>query len=160
MGLKVFTGLSSGLAEKNPQNAWNVIVTVVTKSVTNKKTGDNDESEKAVTFSERLLRPIIPLTPDHQQELIDSLITDKNFTKAKFTHTWIILATRTASLAFLVKPGGNLWLFCRYGKEIAASFLGRPLGSKLSRPLPARCKRTAENKADLPGEQPAVSSAR
>jgi len=59
---------------KVTQKAWDAIVTNVS-SVTEEVTN--------VTFSEGILRPIIPLTPDQQLQLVTDLI-DETITKAKF----------------------------------------------------------------------------
>ncbi len=70
--------------EKICSEAWQIIFTTFVKS------GDSDENEAVnskvhqVTFSERLLRPILDLTPEQQTELVAELATNPNFSKGKF----------------------------------------------------------------------------
>lgn len=69
------------------KDAWDVVVTDVTDSVTAGNGRDSKETENAVTFSENLLRSILPLTPDHQCQLVEALVTkdkDARIDKGKF----------------------------------------------------------------------------
>ena len=53
--------------------AWDVIVTTVTNNVTAKSDGHTGKGTFVVTFSERLLRTIVPLTDDQQEHLVKGL---------------------------------------------------------------------------------------
>ena len=52
------------------KEAWKVIATAVAISATIKPKGSNEENEKVVAFSERLLRSVLKLHDDQQFELI------------------------------------------------------------------------------------------
>lgn len=79
---------------------WQNIVTTVTDAVTNDCNSNDDSTKKTVTFSEYLLRSILSITPDQQQELVDDLITEE--------------ITNTKPIR--IKPGPDVTTDCRIQK--------------------------------------------
>lgn len=63
--------------------AWKSIVAAVTNSVTVASSSDREESGKAVTFTEFMLRDIIPFHPTQQTDLVNDYIKG-TITKSKF----------------------------------------------------------------------------
>ena len=79
------TQVANYVALKNIcSEAWRMIVTTFEGVVTNNKEDVVTRDVTTVTITERLLRDILPLTPEQQTELVTDLATDPNFSKGKF----------------------------------------------------------------------------
>lgn len=58
------------------KGAWEIVDTEVKRNAMTRIRLDVSNNDTTVSFTEGLLRSILPLTPDHQHELVDSLIND------------------------------------------------------------------------------------
>lgn len=65
-------------------DAWGIIVTAFERIVTGDQKEDVTQNSHDVTFTETLLRSILPLTSEQQIELVTELATNPNFSKGKF----------------------------------------------------------------------------
>ncbi len=66
------------------KDAWETVVTTFQKVVTTEDENVVTQNVTTVTFSERLLRNILDLTPDQQQELVTKLAKNNKYKKADF----------------------------------------------------------------------------
>jgi DNA modification methylase len=83
-------------------DAWNVIVTHFSETVTNGDAEGVTPHVTSVTFSEFSLRPILSLTPSQQLELVTNL-TEGSITKKKFTYQASAYKTRNEMNTYILE---------------------------------------------------------